>query len=117
MAGSEGCVLVRGVVVNEFPSFRVEFLEDRRLLSGTVPAVTPTPVTRVGPVNGGFEASPDFTGWQTAGNDLIQAADFHAPAEGALQAELSTGQIPNNGTTPTSAATLESFLNLSSGAL
>jgi hypothetical protein len=69
---------------------------------------------RQGPVNGGFEASPDFTGWQTIGNDTIQAADFYPPPEGAVQAVLSNGPVPN---TPASASALESFLGLRSGAL
>src|SRR5437868_6629229 len=72
---------------------------------------------RRGPVNGGFEAFPDFTGWQTIGNDTIQAADFYPPPEGAVQAVLSNGQTPNGGSVPTSASNLENFLGLKSGAL
>jgi hypothetical protein len=114
-----------------FSPFSVESLEQRRLLSGGgnplgsarvfVPSfggggVGP-PVTRQGPVNGGFEQSPDLTGWQTAGNDFLQAADFHTPAEGTLQAVVSNAQQPNNGTLPVGASALESFLGLSSGGL
>jgi hypothetical protein len=106
----------------------VEPLEGRRLLSGGgdgggttfvpfFPGPNGPPVTRQGPVNGGFEQTPDFAGWQTSGNDLVLAADFHAPPEGAAQAVISNAQMPNNGTLPVSAANLETFLGLTAGAL
>jgi hypothetical protein len=108
----------------------VEPLEGRRLLSGGgdggfggttffpfFPGPNGPPVTRQGPVNGGFEQTPDFAGWQTSGNDLVLAADFHAPPEGAAQAVISNAQIPNNGTVPVSASALEAFLGLTAGAL
>lgn len=117
-------------------SFGVESLEGRRLLSGNLPPVqiplfnktllipnfsgTPNagPVTRQGPVNGDFSKTPDFTGWQTAGNEFVQAADFHPIPDGkAAQAVISNAQQPNGGTLPTSADNLETFLGLTSGAL
>ncbi len=117
-------------------SFEVESLENRRLLSGNLPPIqiplfnktllipnfagTPSagPVTRQGPVNGDFTTSPDFTGWQTAGNEFVQAADFHSIPDGKIaQAVISNAQIPNGGSLPTSAGSLESFLGLDTGAL
>src|SRR5438552_104008 len=106
--GVRGVFWPRSTAMSDSP-FSVESLESRRLLSGGSPSVQfpldgttlllPTsllsapgssgPVTRQGPVNGGFEQFPDFTGWQTAGNDLVFAADFHAPAEGTAQGVLS----------------------------
>lgn len=116
--------------------FEVESLENRRLLSGDFSPISipffgktlllPTfnggpgggPVIRQAPVNGDFSASPDFTGWKTAGNDTVQAADFHSiPDAKITQAVISNGQIPSGGTLPTTAASLETFLNLNPGAL
>lgn len=116
--------------------FPVESLEMRRLLSFSLPPIhipgtdttlfVPTqlggpgagPVTRVGPVNGDFSATPDFAGWQTSGNDLVFAADFHSIPDGkTTQAVISNAQQPNNGTLPVTAANLETFLGLGTGAL
>jgi hypothetical protein len=99
--------------------FGVERLEGRRLLSAGGPSspTPPVPVIRQDFVNGGFEASPDFTGWQTTGNDLIEAGDFYKAPEGNLQAVITNGLQPSNGGTPVSAANLESFLGLKTGAL
>src|SRR2546421_1590066 len=95
--------------------FPIESLESRRLLSAATLTTSFLPIAgtdvgvsflsgggsgnvqRQGPVNGSFEGFPDFTGWQTAGNDLVLARDFHAVPDGAAQAVLSTGSIPNNG--------------------
>ena len=113
----------------------LESLQDRRLLSVTLPPIhlpgTDTTlfvplfqgpgagaVTRHGPTNGDFSGSPDFTGWSTAGNDLVQSTDFHSIPDGkTTQADISNAQQPNNGTTPVAAASLETFLNLTGGAL
>ena len=114
----------------------MESLEQRRLLSASLPPIhipgTDTtllvplfagpgagPVTRQGPVNGDFSASPDFsTGWQTTGNEFVQAADFHTIPDGkTTQAVLSNAQVPNGGALPTSAANVETFLNLTAAAL
>lgn len=62
-------------------------------------------------VNGGFEAFPDFTGWTTIGDTTIQDQNFKAPPEGTVQAFMT------NGGTSVSAASLESFLNLTAGTL
>ena len=115
--------------------FEVESLEQRRLLAFTLPPFhipgtdttllvplfsgsSPGPVTRQAPVNGDFSQTPDFSGWQTAGNDSVQAADFHSiPDAKITQASLSNAQQPNSGTLPASAANLESFLNLDAGDL
>jgi hypothetical protein len=116
--------------------FRVESLEERRLLSVTLPPIhipgtdttllVPTqlggpgsaPITRVAPVNGDFSATPDFAGWQTSGNEMVQAADFHSIPDGkTTQAVITNAQQPNNGTLPVTAANLETFLGLGAGAL
>jgi len=69
-------------------------------------------------VNGGFEGFPDFLGYTTSGNATIQAGDFRTPVEGAQQAVLATGPgATTGGSNPVSAASLETFLGLSSGAL
>jgi hypothetical protein len=114
--------------------FPVESLEERRLMSFSLPPIhigdttllIPTqlsgpssgPVTRVGPVNGDFSASPDFSGWQTSGNEMVTAADFHSIPDGKkTQAVISNAQIPNGGKVPVTAAALETFLGLGAGAL
>lgn len=61
--------------------------------------------------NGGFEGFPDFTGWQQIGNTTIQDSTYHTPTEGSVQALLT------NGTGAVTAASLESFLNLTAGTL
>jgi hypothetical protein len=116
--------------------FRAESLEERRLMSFSLPPIhipgtdttlfVPTqlggpssgPITRVGPVNGDFSTSPDFTGWQTSGNEMVTAADFHSIPDGKkTQAVISNAQIPNGGKLPVTAAALETFLGLGAGAL
>ena len=78
-----------------------------------------TPMARAAAlVNGGFELSPDFTGFSTIGNTTLQAADFHAPTEGLLQALISNGTgDATSGNNSVAAAQLETFLNLSAGTL
>lgn len=119
-----------------YASIDLESLEIRRMLSASplqfrIPGTDTTllvplfaggsssgPITRQGPANGDFSQSPDFTGWQTAGNDMVQAVDFHAiPDAKPTQASLSTAQQPNSGTLPATAANLEGFLGVSAGAL
>jgi hypothetical protein len=70
-------------------------------------------------VNPGFEDSPDFNGWTVTGSTAIQDVTFRAPAEGALEAVMSNGPssaIGGSGS-PQTAASLETFLGLSAGAL
>ena len=114
-------------------SYQVESLEQRRLLSASLPAfhvfgvtlLVPdfhggpnSPVTRQGPVNGDFSQFPDLTGWATEGNTGVQASDYHTIPDGKTsQAVLSTAQEPNNGVLPDTAAHIESFLGLSAGSL
>jgi hypothetical protein len=89
----------------------VEKLEERRLLSGGASVFAPPPpVTRVPPVNGGFESFPDLTGWQTAGNDSVAPSSFVPAPEGNAQASISNSQIGPNA--PVDAATLAGFLGL-----
>lgn len=61
--------------------------------------------------NGSFEAFPDFAGWSTTGNTTIQDSTYKTPTDGSVQALLT------NGTGAVSATSLESFLNLTAGAL
>ena len=97
-------------------SFQVEGLEGRRLLSGgAVASGPPVPVTRVPPVNGGFEDFPDFNGWQTTGNDSIADSTFYPAPQGTVQAALSNGQ--GGASAPVDAATLATFLGLKSNSL
>jgi hypothetical protein len=72
-----------------------------------------------GIVNPSFEESPDFNGYVIIGNDTIMASDFRVPADGLLQAVLSTGPQGTTGgpANPATAASLESFLGMSSGSL
>jgi len=69
--------------------------------------------------NPGFEDSPDFNGWTTLGSTAIQDATFRVPAEGALEAVMSTGPsgaIGGSGS-PVSAATLAAFLGVTTAQL
>lgn len=92
--------------------------EDGRGFSGGDDHGFNSRITRVPPVNGGFETFPDFTGWQATGNDSVLASDFYTPPEGAAQAVLSSGPNTSGGSTnPVSAAKLETFLGLKTGAL
>jgi hypothetical protein len=70
-------------------------------------------------VNGGFEAFPDFTGFQTIGNTSVQGADFKTPTEGAVQAFLLNGTAADPGATgaTTNIPALDAFFNLSPGSL
>jgi hypothetical protein len=69
-------------------------------------------------INGGFEDFPDFNGYATIGNTTLQAADFHPPVEGSLQALISNGPgADTSGNDPVSAAQIETFLNLAAGTL
>lgn len=81
--------------------------------------VCAAPMLQAAPIiNGGFEDSPDFNGYATIGNTTLQAADFHPPVEGNLQALLSNGPgADTSGNDPVSAAQLETFLNLAAGTL
>lgn len=70
-------------------------------------------------VNPGFEDSPDFNGWSTTGSTAIQDSSFRVPAEGSLEAVLSTGPssaIGGSGS-PVLAGSLDTFLGLSGGTL
>jgi hypothetical protein len=70
-------------------------------------------------VNGGFEATPDFLGFQTIGNTSVQGSDFHAPTEGSAQAFLFNGTAADPGSTgaTTNIPSLDAFFNLSPGSL
>jgi hypothetical protein len=67
-------------------------------------------------INGGFEGTPDLTGYALSGNTSVQGSDFHATVEGTQQGFLATSEYGGNGT-PVSASALETFVNLSSGSL
>jgi hypothetical protein len=69
--------------------------------------------------NPGFEDSPDFNGWLTTGSTAIQDVGFRTPIEGSLEAVMSTGPSAGIGGSgsPQTAASLETFLGLSAGAL
>jgi hypothetical protein len=73
-------------------------------------------------VNAGFETG-DFTGYTRAGDGIVGGTlGGIAPAQGSFQAELTTESVAGDGknlsgTDSVSAATLESFLGLSSGTL
>ena len=68
--------------------------------------------------NGGFEAFPDFAGYQTIGNNSIRGGNFYVPVpEGEVQGVLSNAAGPTGGAAPVSAAAIETFLGLSAGLL
>jgi hypothetical protein len=70
-------------------------------------------------INGGFESTPDFSGWSTIGNTSLQQSDFKPPAEGVNQALLSNNPQPVLGSSGavTDIPMLDAFFNLGAGAL
>jgi hypothetical protein len=78
------------------------------------------PASAVVVTNGSFETTPpDFSGWATTGNTVLEDSTFKAVPDGVLEALLSNGPQSNTGgpAGPVAASSLETFLGLSAGAL
>jgi len=82
--------------------------------------LTASPSAHAAIVNGSFENAPDFVNWTTTGNTSIQIAGFTAAIpDGAQEAFLDNSTNPFPGATgaTTNIASLDTFVNLSAGAL